>query len=421
MNKYKVVPALGLSLLFSGAASAASIDAFTTDQQGNVFGAQVFGASENGRIAFMNGPNDLDPAHAGATYPLYVKDLVRGTYKDVHINSNGQAANGASSSAKLISGNGQVVVFDSVANNLDARDTNGDLHRGDLFVHNIATGNTSLITIGLNGQAVPTGGSPVVSHGLRDISYDGRYVLFTSNSPLLVENDTNGSMDLFVADLEKEEIKRVNLDLNGNATYAATGTISSNGRYVFYYSTTQYKSFVHDLETSTVSVFESPTGLTNCKPSDIDYNGRYAIATCGGVVHNGSGVYRSYLLIDRTGADSWKIINQREDGTLFGSQYGEAAPFTGMRLSHDGRYVAYTSTYNDLVAGDSNYNTDVFVWDSENNGVVRATEGLENRLTSYSHAITKFSRDDRYVYLQGSLDGVNTGFRIDLNDTTCSQ
>ena len=51
---------------------------------------------------------------------------------------------------------------------------------------------------------------------VRAISADGRYVLFWSEAPNLVANDTNGLADLFLRDRQTITTVRVSVDPAGN-------------------------------------------------------------------------------------------------------------------------------------------------------------------------------------------------------------
>ena len=71
-----------------------------------------------------------------------------------------------------------------------------------------------------------------------DISADGRYVVFTSNAPNLVPNDTNGWDDIFLHDRQLGTTERVNVSTAGNQTTFWSGepSVSGNGRYVVFMS-----------------------------------------------------------------------------------------------------------------------------------------------------------------------------------------
>ncbi|CAM5455257.1 hypothetical protein SSPIM334S_01283 [Streptomyces spiroverticillatus] len=74
---------------------------------------------------------------------------------------------------------------------------------------------------------------------LAAFSVDGRYAAFTSDDSAVVPGDTNGVEDVFVRDLRRGTVVRVNLAPDGSqadAGYYAKVAISANGRYIAYTS-----------------------------------------------------------------------------------------------------------------------------------------------------------------------------------------
>ena len=61
----------------------------------------------------------------------------------------------------------------------------------DIFVHNRRTGKTERVSKHSNGDEGDSNSYDP------SISYNGRYVAFTSQATNLVNNDTNGSTDVF--------------------------------------------------------------------------------------------------------------------------------------------------------------------------------------------------------------------------------
>jgi Tol biopolymer transport system component len=124
---------------------------------------------------------------------IFVHDRQTGATGRISVASDGTESDGdsfLSSIQSSISADGRYVAFDSQASNLVPGDTNG---RRDVFVHDRQTGNTALISVGLDGApSNDSSSSPA-------ISADGRYVTFTAEADNLVAGDNNGAMDIFVA------------------------------------------------------------------------------------------------------------------------------------------------------------------------------------------------------------------------------
>ncbi|MDQ1655738.1 MAG: hypothetical protein QOD41_821, partial [Cryptosporangiaceae bacterium] len=145
--------------------------------------------------------------------------------------------------------------------------------------------------------SVPGGGDSYT--GLGSISADGRYLAFWSSSPKLVPGDTNGQDDVFVRDLALRRTVRASLT-NGGAQ--ATGgrssapALSADGRYVVFVS-----------------------AAANLVPADT--NGQ-------------DDVFRRDLRAGTT----IRVAAARADG-----------PSSEPVISADGRYIAFTSTATNLV------------------------------------------------------------------------
>lgn len=120
-------------------------------------------------------------------------DASTGTLRQVDVSSSGTPAN-ASSDNPQISGNGRYVVFDSPATNLVAVDFNG---ASDVFGHDLSTGITRKLSNFNDGSSFSGGASLVGSNGTlrltQFVSTDGSRVLFGGGVTNLVW-DENGTI-----------------------------------------------------------------------------------------------------------------------------------------------------------------------------------------------------------------------------------
>jgi Tol biopolymer transport system component len=146
----------------------------------------------------------------------------------VSVASDGTQANGASRFVSM-SADGRYVAFASTATNLIPSDTNG---AEDIFLHDRTTGETRRISIGLNGsEANGESRWPV-------ISLDGCCVVFSSRASNLISNDTNLTWDVFLFDIPTGETELISVALNGEPGNSASiqGTLSADGRFVMFNS-----------------------------------------------------------------------------------------------------------------------------------------------------------------------------------------
>ena len=206
----------------------------------------------NGRyVAFVSDASNLLPASAAARLvpaasgggdtggetsvtQVYVRDLVAGTTTMASVSSTGEVGNGASGATygPSISDNGRLVAFESDATNLVADDTNGVT---DAFVHNMATGTTTRVSVTADGaQATPSPlpegvtdtTTPLVAGGGPQISGNGSTVAFESEAPL-TSDDVNGVMDVYTYDMANGSIERISVPAPGGTE--ATGTRVEGG------------------------------------------------------------------------------------------------------------------------------------------------------------------------------------------------
>jgi TolB protein len=124
------------------------------------------------RVAFVSMATDLG-SKDGAQPNVYVHDLDAGVTKLVSEGAGGEPAD-SSSFSPAISADGRYVAFDSAAGNLVGGDADGGGE--DVFVHDTATGATTMVPLGAAGGQGEQGLYP-------GISGDGRYVAFAVVPP----------------------------------------------------------------------------------------------------------------------------------------------------------------------------------------------------------------------------------------------
>ena len=159
---------------------------------------------------------------------VFVYDTQTATTTWVSVSSSGTHGNDASSEAS-ISADGRYVAFESAATNLVVGDDN-NFH--DIFVHDMQTGTTTIISVtsdgiqGNNGSFNPS------------ISADGRYVAFESGASNLRDGDNNGYYDIFVHDRQTGAIECVSRDSLGKFSGwgAASPSVSADGRFIAFRS-----------------------------------------------------------------------------------------------------------------------------------------------------------------------------------------
>ncbi|GAA4721681.1 PD40 domain-containing protein [Phytohabitans rumicis] len=324
-----------------------------------------------------------------------------------------------------VSGDGRYVAFSSYASNLVAGDVNGDI---DVFVRDRRTRITTRISaVGTADDGRNSGGmSPAISG-------NGRYVAFTSGAPGLVPRDTNEMTDLFVRDRVAGTTVRANLSSTGVEANASTynHTISTDGRYLAFTSTAS--NLVAGDTNGTVDVFvrdrltrittrasvssrgRQGTNHDSATPA-ISANGRYvAFTSAASNLVPGDSNGTSDVFI----RDRWARTTVR---ISVSNTERQAAGDTYLpAISANGRYVAFTSAASNLVPGDSNRVPDVFVRDRRAGTTTRisvSTSGAEGVTNS---AVPVMSASGRYVAFLSSArnlvpDDTNDAWDVVVRD-----
>lgn len=198
--------------------------------------------SADGRfIAFVTDASDLVNGDTNFTQDVYVRDTQLGVTKLVSVNMSGNA--GGNSGQIAMTSDGRFVSFVSGADDLVSNDTN---QQQDVFIRNLQTNTTSLISVNLNGVAAGTGDAStffLLSQVRPSLSDDGRYVSFTSKATGIVSgNDTNSgnaASDVFVRDRQTAATKLVSMNSSGTDSGNGTSGYSAmtrDGKTIFYFS-----------------------------------------------------------------------------------------------------------------------------------------------------------------------------------------
>ncbi|MCP3875991.1 MAG: hypothetical protein GY699_22935 [Desulfobacteraceae bacterium] len=169
--------------------------------------------SNDGRyISFTTHATNLAGNVTGNYDAVYVKDMVTGQVVLASCNIDGNAGARESFFGK-ISGNGQFVVFNSQVDFLES-DTNAssDIYRKDLITGVIER--ASLSTYNTQGNR---------SAFYPDISDNGQFIVFQSDSYNLVVNDSNNLSDIFIKDMDTSKLERINISHTGQQMVATEG------------------------------------------------------------------------------------------------------------------------------------------------------------------------------------------------------
>ena len=152
--------------------------------------------SANGRVVvFRSYAANLTPGLDSEGANLFAYDILSGQLQLVSVNLAGIGGGNDSSYNQVVSADGRYVAFQSYASNLVPNDFNAD--NADVFVRDLVTGTTTLVSVRCDGTGAGNGGSTVPA-----INADGRFVTFVSHATDLVSGDVEPfTQNIFRRDL----------------------------------------------------------------------------------------------------------------------------------------------------------------------------------------------------------------------------
>jgi Tol biopolymer transport system component len=323
--------------------------------------------SSDGRfVVFASNARDLLPRGGSGDWQVFVRDRLLETTELVGLSAAGTLPNGwcrdGSSSA-----DGRYIAFESDASNLVPGDSNGT---SDVYLRDRIASTTERISVGPGG-ADTDGASAYPS-----ISADGRYVAFWSEATNIVSGDSNGAWDVFVRDRVAGTTELVSVSSRGVQGNGASGApaISADGRFIVFESGAdnlvpgdsngKADIFVRDRLLRTTSVASIATngawGNKNSYSASISADGRYvAFLSDANDLVPGDGNQRSDVFV----RDLAQATTERVSVASDGSEGNENSGYFQTSISGDGRFVVFESDSTNLVPGDVNGFGDIFVHD----------------------------------------------------------
>ena len=349
---------------------------------------------------------------------MFIHDLQSGETTLVSVNSSGEKANGASL-RNSISADGNYIVFQSYADNLVDNDTDGFT---DIFIHDRITQKTERVSVSSTG--VEGNGNSEFSA----VSANGRYVVFNSNASNLVQDDTNGVMDIFVHDRQTGETTRVTASVpDGTQANFLSGVpaISSNGRYIAFSS---YASnldpnclynhtdvFLHDRQTGTTTCITkayngSPSNGASGGPS-LSEDGRLVSfsSASSNLVSNDNNNQGDVFVFDLDNGQV-TLVSVSSSGTQGNSISG------GTTISGNGQYVSFYSYSRNLVTGDNNGVPDIFVHDLLSKETMRGSVSSSGTEGNGASSMPSISSDGQIVVFDSYASNLVIGDGNNVQD-----
>lgn len=349
--------------------------------------------SADGRfVAFESTATNLVPADTNNNSDIFVRDRLTNITTRISVNSTGNQGN-FDAFNPAISADGRFVAFESNSTNLVSGDTN---NTSDIFLHDRLNGNTTRISVDSTGQE---GDRPSLNPS---ISADGRLIAFESNSTNLVAGDTNNTSDIFIRNIETNTTTRVSVNSTGNQGNIGSfnPSISANGRFVAFDSLADNLVAGDTNSTRDIFVREIQTNTTtrvSVNSSEIQANfGSISAAISADSRFVAFQSNASNLVTgDTNGTSDIFVYDRLTNTTSMASMNstGDRANRSSFKpsISADGRFVAFDSLADNLAAADTNGTNDIFVRDKDTATTTRISVNSENQgadITSFNPAIS---------------------------------
>jgi hypothetical protein len=252
-----------------------------------------------------------------------------------------------------ISGDGRFVAFYSAASNLVTGDNNA---APDIFLSDANNLAAPPERISVDSSEVAfTGPSFFLSN--RAISQDGRYVVFTARAPA---GTTTNISDIFVRDRTAGTTSLISRLTNGTPFNGSSdqAAISYDARYVVFRSfatngpsPSGSRIWLIDRNTNGVASVPLPPQAASCEEPRVS-NDADVIMQCNSAI---SGTAAQAYLYRSSVGDIYRLSSGS------GNVAGNGVSGNFMDLSADGDYIAYDSAASNLVPGDTNNSSDVFL------------------------------------------------------------
>jgi Tol biopolymer transport system component len=296
---------------------------------------------------------------------VYRRDRNTGTTELVSRATTGRASAGISR-FPTVSEDGNYVAFASFAIDLVAGAPNFWM---DVFRRDMAAGTTTLVSENVAHEAGNAGSALSGFSGAREISNDGRYVVFTSSATNLVAEGNNAVQQVYVKDMTGGSVVRASVN-NAGVTGTSSSqqpTISGNGTVV------AFQSASTNFEANTPQIYTRvlPAGPTTLESVGAVAPGRTSSAPT--LSNNGTYLaFESAAALNPRDLDNGTIdvfLRDRDLGTTVLASLSDnaldGAMSQGASISGDGRWVGFWSRDDQLigVTSDTNGFDDIFVYD----------------------------------------------------------
>jgi Tol biopolymer transport system component len=327
--------------------------------------------SSNGQYAvFVSAATNLTSGDSNGVADIFIKDLQSGAVRRIASGASGASTTSPVFSPPVFSPDSRYVAFSSASEFQGVPSANG---ARNVYTLDLLTGAAQRVSATATGQPSEFGSG---DYGRIAYSPDGRYVTFTGDRSLS-PGEKLYSSPLYMKDLQTGALQRISVDLSKFG-------IASSVRL---------------------------DSITNAEFSP---DGHYLAFTCGTSylieafpVILGT-VYEHHIFVKDLQTGAIQLASTDSSGKI-----GHGQSFGNAEFSPDGRYLAFSSDAYNLVSGDTNRELDIFVKDLFTGAIETIT--VNNVRANKGGALPSFSPDGQYIVFQSRSTNLVDG---DTNGST---
>ncbi|MAW59254.1 MAG: hypothetical protein CMJ94_00305 [Planctomycetes bacterium] len=339
----------------------------------------------------------------------------QGFTRRVNVNSLGALGDRGSSDVR-ISADGSCAVFSSDALNLDGAPSGF----GDVYLHDLLLHRTERVSL------TDGGGLANKLSELPRVSGDGQRVAFVTYADNLVAGDTNSARDVYLRDRAAGSTQRISLSTSGeqsnNDSYVAG--LSADGRYVLFSTrsakmhpdgNTRNHFYLRDtLNGTTTRTTETSLGAAanqDCRHGFLSAQADWVVfSTISTNLPGGAGNSRDdvYIRNLNTGVTEWI------SSTSTGGEPNSHCRYPS--VSADGRWVVFQSAATNLVPGDTNGVSDIFLRDRQTGSITRISQRWDGSEAARECLSPRISEDGNTIVYQTTDPSIVPGDNNNAGD-----
>ncbi len=273
--------------------------------------------------------------------------------------------------------------------------------------------NVDLSTDGV--ERLSLDGSGVESNGISvypSLSSNGRYVAFSSSASNLVANDANGLEDVFVRDRQSGAVTRVSVGVGGQESdgFSSIPSISPDGRYIGFASNASNLVAGDTNNTTDAFLYDRQIGqMVRMSTDGNDQSNRPVVSPDGNYWVFAS--WANNLVAGDANDVSDVFLYDQSSGTLTRVSVDDNgiqgnADSTTAAVSAGGRYVVFRSVASNLVSADTNGMADIFRYDTQTGTVTLISVGDNGQPANDGSDRPVISGDGRYVVFSSAASNL---------------